>query len=141
MSDIEFQVVNARPGTENQRKFGIMATFGLNIIVDGEVLFGVADWKLAKSREGQTYIASPHREYESQKDGKKMKIYFAKIFPKDEDKKNEACNAIIEQVKRECDNVSNRPSNTQAPAPNNSNTRSSNPPKTYNKPPANKDGW
>lgn len=130
MSDLEFQVVNARPGTENQRKFGIMATFGLNVIVDGTPIVSLSDFKLAKSREGKVYIASPFREYENSK-GEKAKIYYAKLFPKERD--GDSQKAIIEQVKRECENGGSSKT-TQ-------NNRSSNPPKTYSKPAQNKADW
>ena len=55
------------------------------------------------------YIQSPYREYEKKGDqsGAKQKIYFAKLFPNDKDTTH--LKAIIEQVKRACEQGGSAP--------------------------------
>lgn len=121
MSDTEFKVVNARPGTENQRKFGILATFGLQISIDGVYTVSLSDLKLSKSKAGKLYIGYPYREF-TNKDGEKAKAYYTRLFPDERD--GDSTQAIIEQVKRECDaggsvksNPSPRASTSSTPSP------------------------
>jgi len=129
MSDVEFKVVKARSGNENQRKFGILATFGLEVYVDGTCIVALSDLKLSKSKAGALYVSSPYRDFKT-KDGEDAKIQFIKLFPSERD--SESVKAIIEQVKRECDaggsvkNSSNtKPSNSNStPAKNSSKTSS-----------------
>jgi hypothetical protein len=141
---LDFVVKKVYPGTQNQKNAGIYATFGIDIVVDNDVIASLADYKLCKSREGEMYIQSPYREYEKKGDqtGAKQKIYFAKLFPNDRDTTH--LKAIIEQVKRACEQGGSAPArssggyqkggskpysggqrqnnNTPKPAPANNNT-------------------
>lgn len=103
MTTLDFRVKKVYPGTANQKNAGIYATFGIDIVVDEAVIASLADYKLCKSREGEMYIQSPYREYEKKGDqsGTKQKIYFAKLFPNERDSTH--TKAIIEQVKRACE--------------------------------------
>lgn len=106
---LDFVVKKVYPGTANQKNAGIYATFGIDIVVDNDVIASLADYKLCKSREGEMYIQSPYREYEKKGDqsGAKQKIYFAKLFPNDRDTTH--LKAIIEQVKRACEQGGSAP--------------------------------
>lgn len=101
MSNLEFRTKNVFPGTANQRKFGILATFNLDIVVDGQVIASAADLKVSKSKAGDTYISSPTRKY-TKKDGTEGYISFFKLFPLEKD--GASTRGIIEQVKRDCEN-------------------------------------
>ena len=109
MTTLDFVVKKVYPGTQNQKNAGIYATFGIDIVVDDAVVASLADYKLCKSREGEMYIQSPYREYEKKGDqsGAKQKIYFAKLFPNDRDTTH--LKAIIEQVKRACEQGGSAP--------------------------------
>jgi hypothetical protein len=109
MTTLDFVVKKVYPGTPNQKNAGIYATFGIDIVVDEAVIASLADYKLCKSREGEMYIQSPYREYEKKGDqsGAKQKIYFAKLFPNDRDTTH--LKAIIEQVKRACEDGGSAP--------------------------------
>jgi hypothetical protein len=109
MTTLDFVVKKVYPGTPNQKNAGIYATFGIDIVVDEAVIASLADYKLCKSREGEMYIQSPYREYEKKGDqsGAKQKIYFAKLFPNDRDTTH--LKAIIEQVKRACEQGGSAP--------------------------------
>lgn len=113
MSDLEFQVVNARRGSEAQQKIGIMATFGLKIVVGGAIIAQLSDLNIKKGKTG-TFIGSPQREYQTSK-GERAWITYIKMFPEEKDGKSSK--AIIDMVKAECENGS---SNKQ----NNSNSNS-----------------
>ena len=103
MASLDFVVKKVYPGTQNQRNAGIHATFGIDIVVDEVVVASLADYKLCKTRDGEPYIQSPYREYERKGDqsGSKQKIYFAKLFPNERDSTH--VKAIVEQVKRACE--------------------------------------
>jgi hypothetical protein len=141
MTDINFVVKKVYPGTENQRKAGIYATFGIDVVVDNVTVVSLADYKLCKNKQGETYVQSPYREYEKKgaEPGAKQKIYFAKLFPEDRD--GLQVQGIIEQVKRACEG------GHTAPARPSSNTATARPefkPNGYTKPAAKPnvtEGW
>jgi hypothetical protein len=113
MSDFEFKVSNVFPGTVNQKKFGIMATFALDVIVGGTTICRAKDLKIQKSKMGTTFISSASREYIDSKTNEKRYIPYFQLFPDERDGKSSR--AIIEQVKRDCENYttnSDRASNS-----------------------------
>ncbi len=135
---LEFKVKKVYSGTENQKRAGIYATFGIDIVVDDNVVVSLADYKLCKSRDGAYYVQSPFREYEKKGDtsGAKQKIYFAKLLPNEQD--GSYMTGIIEQVKRECESPSPR-TNQKAPGNYSSNYNNSKAPANPAKSRANED--
>lgn len=100
MSNIDFQVRNARHGTEAQKAKGIMATFSLRITVDGTAVVELMDAMVRQTKGGGAFVASPYRSYE--KDGETKHISFYRIFP--DDKSNSFQAKIIDQVRENCNN-------------------------------------
>lgn len=80
MSDINFVITRAWPGTEAQKKVGIEATFSMNVVNDDGVLMTATDMMLRKTKEGKYYIESAFRSY-TDKEGTNKKVHYVKFFP------------------------------------------------------------
>lgn len=102
MSNLEFIVVNARAGNENQKKIGILANFSLKVVVDGVTIATLKDLAVRKANSGKSFIASPSKKY-NRADGTEAYINFIELFPDDKTGANQ--NSIIEQVRRECESA------------------------------------
>lgn len=109
MSNLEFIVVNARSGNENQKKIGILANFSLKVVVDGVTVANLKDLAVRKANSGKSFIASPSKKY-NRADGTEAYINFIELFPDDKTGANQ--NSIIEQVRRECESAPTPRSNT-----------------------------
>lgn len=106
MSNLEFIVVDAKDGSPNQKKVGIMANFNLNVIVDGTTILTLRDLRVQKSKKGNAFIAFPSRKYAA-KDGTERYINFVEFFPGSEDPSPQK--AILDQVRRIVESTSSIP--------------------------------
>jgi hypothetical protein len=127
MTNFEFKVTKLFPGTENQKKVGICATFSMNIENSDGVLVSMNDMMLRKTKEGQYYIESPFRTYEGKdKSGNaaQKKVNYVKIFPEQKNwgKQDALVGLVLDEL--------NNPKNNSPRENNNSNNNSNN---NYNK--------
>lgn len=115
MSNLEFEVVDARDCSSEQKKYGMMASFNLNIKVDGVTILNVKDLKVQKNKKGSgTFISSPSRKFK-RSDGTEGWVNFIELFPGSEDKS--AQTAIIDQVRRIVESGDSRPPTKPAARP------------------------
>jgi hypothetical protein len=100
MSEINFVITKAWPGSEAQKKVGIHATFNMNVEGPDGVVLSVNDMKLMTSKEGKYYIDSAFRTYDD-KEGNKKKINYVRFFPekKDWDKQDAIVRLVLDQIK------------------------------------------
>ena len=99
MSNYEFKVTRIFPGSENQKKVGIHATFSMNIENSDGILITLNDLMLRKNREGQYYIESAFRTYDAKdKSGNpsQKKVNYSKLFPEEKNwSKQDAIVSIV----------------------------------------------
>ena len=121
MSNLTFKTSNVYPGNANQLKVGIMATFSLDVQIDGQTICRAKDLKIQKSKNG-VFIASASRSYVDKKSGETRYISFFQLFPDEKD--GASSRGIIEQVKRECEN----PKSNNTSSRSNTNSKSTSAP-------------
>lgn len=80
MSEINFVITKAWPGSEAQKKVGIHATFTMNVVNSDGIVLTVTDMMLRTTKENKYYIESPFRSY-TDKEGNNKKLHFVKFFP------------------------------------------------------------
>lgn len=102
MSNFNFKVTRLFPGTENQKKVGIHATFNLDLCNDDGIIVSMKDLMLRQSREGKYYLESAFKTYEGKdKEGnaKTQKTNYVKLFP--EEKNWSKGDAVVQMVLEE----------------------------------------
>ena len=117
MSEINFVITKAWPGSEAQKKVGIHATFNMNVEGPDGVILCVNDMKLMTSKEGKYYVDSAFRTYDD-KEGNKKKLNFVKFFPekKDWDKQDAIVRLVLDQIKKPAVVAGTKSTPAKAPA-------------------------
>ncbi len=108
MSNISIELDKLRPGTENQKKVGIHATFNINLKANDGVVAVLYESKLCQSKAGDWYIQGPYRTYSGKDDSgntvdKKASYY--RLFP--EEKNGPKMSALVAAARKELDAIEN----------------------------------